>query len=162
MDMKKMKALGVLLASGCSCAVAAEPVHEKVPPELRSCLSIERNTERLSCYDRGIAALLGAEGAVAPSAESSFGLVARTPAHADAGAAASEGVQKVTGKVTAVVTSNDGTAVVTLDNGQVWRQLSGGQLLLKVGDDVEINRAALGSFQMKVPSGRSGKMKRVR
>lgn len=161
--MKKMKALGILLAGSCGFAVAAEPAHEKVPPELRSCMSIERNTERLSCYDRGVAVLLGAEGAITPSAESSFGMVAKTPrADATRGDAAAEGVQKVSGKVTALTVGNDGTAIVTLDNGQVWRQLSGGQLLLKVGDDVEINRAALGSFQMKVPSGRSGKMKRVR
>jgi hypothetical protein len=58
--------------------------------------------------------------------------------------------------------ANDGSAVLTLDNGQVWRQLSGGQLLIKVGDEVEINRAALGSFQMKVPTGRTAKVKRVR
>jgi hypothetical protein len=161
--MKKVTTLGILLASCCGSAVAAESAHEKVPPELRSCMSIERNTERLSCYDRGIAVLVGAEGAITPSAESSFGMVARTPrAEATRSDATSEGVQKVSGKVTALALANDGTAVVTLDNGQVWRQLSGGQLLLKVGDDVEINRAALGSFQMKVPSGRSGKMKRVR
>jgi hypothetical protein len=161
--MKKITTLGLLLAGCCGIAAAADSAHEKVPAELRSCVGIERNTERLSCYDRGVAALLGAEGATAPSAESSFGLVAKTPPRVEAtGGNESEGVQKVTGKVTAVVTGNDGSAVVTLDNGQVWRQLSGGQLLLKVGDDVEINRAALGSFQMKVPTGRTGKMKRVR
>jgi hypothetical protein len=160
--MKKMTMLGLFLTGCCGVAAAADPAREKVPPELRSCVGIERNTERLSCYDRGVAALLGAEGATAPSAESSFGLVARTPPRAEVTGGEPEGVQKVTGKVTAVVTGKDGSAVVTLDNGQVWRQLSGGQLLLKVGDEVEINRAALGSFQMKVPSGRTGKMKRVR
>ncbi|HUQ11873.1 MAG TPA: hypothetical protein VM146_16280 [Steroidobacteraceae bacterium] len=163
MNMKKTKMMGLLLAGCCGMAAAADSPHEKVPPELRSCVGIERNTERLSCYDRGVAALLGAEGATAPSAESSFGLVAQTPrAEVARSASAAEDVQKIGGKVTAVALANDGTAVVTLDNGQVWRQLSGGQLLIKVGDDVEINRAALGSFQMKVPSGRSGKMKRIR
>lgn len=158
-----MKNLGVLLILCSASAMADDKPAGKLPAELRSCVAIERNTERLSCYDRGIAALLGADGAKAPSAESSFGLVATTPhvdvKHSDA---ASGDVQKVAGKVSAVAVSNDGSAVVTLDNGQVWRQISGGQLLLKVGDDVEINRAALGSFQMKVPSGRSGKVKRVR
>src|SRR5689334_14777936 len=160
---KAMKTLGILLAGCCGAASAADAPADKIPAELRSCLAIERNTERLSCYDRGVAVLLGAEGATAPSAESSFGLVAKTPpAGASRGATGSDDVQKVAGKITAVTFANDGSALVTLDNGQVWRQLSGGQLLIKVGDDVEINRAALGSFQMKVPSGRSGKMKRVR
>jgi hypothetical protein len=158
-----MKNLGVLLILCCASAVADEKPTGKLPAELRSCVAIERNTERLSCYDRGIAALLGADGATAPSAESSFGLVATTPhldvKHSDEG---SGDVQKVSGKVSAVAYSNGGDAVVTLDNGQVWCQISGGQLLLKAGDEVEINRAALGSFQMKVPSGRSGKVKRVR
>jgi hypothetical protein len=40
--------------------------------------------------------------------------------------------------------------------------LSGGDTLLKAGDSVTITRAALGSFQMKVPSGRSAKVRRIR
>ena len=72
-----------------------------------------------------------------------------------------EGVTTLRGKVASLRTLN-GDSLITLDNGQVWRQLSGGELLLKEGDEVVINRAALGSFQMKVPTGRSGKVKRVR
>jgi hypothetical protein len=158
-----MKKLGLLLFLCCGAALADEKPASKIPPELRSCVGIERNTERLACFDRGVAVLLGAAGVTAPSVESSFGLVASTPrVDAARDAEVAEDLKKVAGKVTAVATANDGSAVVTLDNGQVWRQLSGGQLLLKVGDQVEINRAALGSFQMKVPTGRTGKVKRVR
>jgi len=67
----------------------------------------------------------------------------------------------VKAKVAGLRTLN-GDELITLENGQIWRQLSGGQLLLKIGDEVEISRAALGSFQMKVPTGRSGKVKRIR
>jgi hypothetical protein len=155
------KTLGVMMLSIGSAVAAADAPTEKVPAELRSCVGIERNTERLACFDRGVAALMGAAGATAPSAESSFGLVASTPRVQTARGEASEELRTVRGKVTALKNLN-GDEVITLDNGQVWRQLSGGQLLLKVGDDVEINRAALGSFQMKVPSGRSGKVKRLR
>jgi hypothetical protein len=158
-----MKKLAALLIVCCGVVVADEKPADRLPSELRSCTGITRNTERLACFDRAVAALLGTDGATAPSAESSFGLVASTPrADAKRSEENSDDVQKIGGKVTAVATSNDGSALVTLDNGQVWRQLSGGQLLLKVGDDVQINRAALGSFQMKVPSGRSGKVRRVR
>lgn len=157
-----MKSWGVLLVCFCGMARAADGTG-KIPPELRSCVGIERNTERLACFDRGVAALLGTEGAQAPSAESSFGLVASTPrADAIRDAEAAEDLRKVVARVAAVVTANDGSSVVTLDNGQVWRQISGGMMLLKVGDEVTINRAALGSFQMLVPSGRNGKVKRVR
>jgi hypothetical protein len=135
----------------------------KIPPQLRSCLSIERNTERLACFDRGVAVLLGTATSVSPSPESSFGLVASTP-RADSVKVADvpDDVKSVRGRVTSISETADGASVVALDNGQTWRQISGGAMLLKVGDEVEINRAALGSFQMIVPSGRNGKVKRVR
>jgi hypothetical protein len=143
----------------CGVALAQERPHERLPVELRSCVSIERNTERLACFDRAAAAIMGAEGSAAPSTESSFGLVATTPKAASRGEAGEE-LRTLRGRVTALRTAN-GDELITLDNGQVWRQLSGGILLLKVGDEVEITRAALGSFQIKVPSGRSGKVKRI-
>jgi hypothetical protein len=156
-----MKILWGVLILACGVAVAQEKPQDKIPVELRSCVSIERNTERLACFDRGIAALTGAAGAAVPSAESSFGLVASTPRSDAARGDSGQEMSALRAKVTALKTLN-GDELITLDNGQVWRQLSGGVLLLRVGDDVEINRAALGSFQMKVPSGRSGKVKRVR
>ncbi len=133
----------------------------RFPPSCAAASASNRNTERLSCFDRGIAALISTAGVTAPSAESSFGLVASTPRADAARGETSDEMKGLRGKVTALKTLN-GDELITLDNGQVWRQLSGGVLLLKVGDEVEISRAALGSFQMKVPSGRSGKVKRVR
>jgi hypothetical protein len=149
-----------LLLIVCGVASADETPRERIPVELRSCVGIERNTERLACFDRGIAAILGSVGAIAPSSESSFGLVATAPHPGAARGDGSEEVNAVRGKVTALKISN-GEQQITLDNGQTWRQLSGGMLLLKVGDEVEITRAALGSFQIKVPSGRTGKVKRI-
>jgi hypothetical protein len=153
--------LGLLVVC-CGVASADEQPQprERIPVELRGCVSIERNTERLACFDRGIAAIMGTAGAIAPSSESSFGLVASTPPAGTARGAPSEELRSVRGKVTALKIAN-GDQLITLDNGQTWRQLSGGMLLLKVGDEVEITRAALGSFQMKVPSGRTGKVKRI-
>jgi hypothetical protein len=157
----KAKILTVMLVMSCTAAWADNPPADKIPAELRSCLAIERNTERLSCFDRGVAAILKGEGAVAPTAESSFGMVASTTrADVERGDAGDE-VMSVKGKVTALKTLN-GDELITLDNGQIWRQLSGGQLLLKLGDEVQISRAVLGSFQMKVPTGRSAKVKRLR
>ena len=140
----------------CAVTLADEPSREKIPAELRGCVGIERNTERLACFDRGIAAILSADG-VAPSTESSFGLVARTP---QAGSGDTQELKSIRGRV-ATVTPAAGGELIKLDNGQTWRQMSGGALLLKVGDEVEITRAALGSFQISVPSGRTAKVKRI-
>jgi hypothetical protein len=57
--------------------------------------------------------------------------------------------------------ADDGSLIVNLANGQRWKQISGADLLIKKGDTVTINRAALGSFQMVLPTGRSAKVKRV-
>lgn len=156
-----MKTLGVLLVACCGVAWAEDAPADRIPAELRSCLAIERNTERLACFDRGVSAILKGDAAAAPTAESSFGLVASAPPAGQSRGGGSEEVMNVKAKVAGLRTLN-GDELITLENGQIWRQLSGGQLLLKIGDEVEISRAALGSFQMKVPTGRSGKVKRIR
>lgn len=157
-----MRWLALLIVAGCSVALAGEKASPALPPELRNCVEIDRNTERLACFDRGVAAILQGSDAPAPSPESSFGLVASTSRAGTPRDGQDDPLKSVRGKVAAVETARGGAAVVTLDNGQVWRQISGGQLLLQIGDEVTINRAALGSFQMIVPSGRSAKVKRAR
>lgn len=156
-----MKTLGLLLITCCGVAWAEDNAADRIPVELRSCVELERNTERLSCFDRGVAAIIKGDAKAAPTAESSFGLVASTPRPEASRGDASGEVMSLKAKVTGLRTLN-GDELITLDNAQIWRQISGGQLLLRVGDEVEINRAALGSFQMKVPTGRSAKVKRVR
>jgi hypothetical protein len=152
-----------VIAFALMCAPAfADDARDRVPPELRNCVSIQRNAERLACFDRAIAVLAaGKEGGTLAAAtpEATFGLgasnreTAATPESAD--------LQSVQSTVKGFGRAGDGSIVVHLDNGQSWRQLSGGDTLLKAGDSVTINRAALGSFQMKVPSGRTAKVRRV-
>jgi hypothetical protein len=146
-------------------ASADEPA-TRVPAELRSCVSIKRNTERLACFDRAIEVLEGAgakSAPDAPSAESSFGLFAQAPAQTDTDTRARSQVDVLEARVAAISAGADGSAIIVLDNDQSWRQISGSAtLLLKVGDPVVIRRAALGSFQLSTPNGRSAKVKRVR
>ena len=153
-----------VIAFALTCAPAfASDAQNRVPPELRSCVSIQRNAERLACFDRAIAVLAaGKEGAALAAAtpETSFGLSAAREAPMKA-ENESDDLQSVQSTVKAFSRSADGSIVIHLDNGQSWRQLSGGETLLKAGDSVTINRAALGSFQMKVPSGRAAKVRRV-
>jgi hypothetical protein len=58
--------------------------------------------------------------------------------------------------------TGDGRTVVTLDNDQVWRQLSPDtDLFLKLGDSVTISRAFLGSYWLATPTKRGSKVTRV-
>jgi hypothetical protein len=159
--MRMIAAVALLLAG---VAGAADPA-ANIPAQLRSCVAIKRNTERLACFDRGIRALGESQGTqterAAPSAESSFGLFAQAPI-ATQGDTRDE-VETLEARVAQIAMSADGSAIIVLDNDQSWRQISGSAtLLLKVGDAVVIRRAALGSFRLATPNGRSAKVKRVR
>jgi hypothetical protein len=54
-----------------------------------------------------------------------------------------------------------GRETVTMVDGPVW-SLAGSDPILAKGDTVTIDRAALGSFVMTTPSGRSHRVKRLR
>jgi hypothetical protein len=56
--------------------------------------------------------------------------------------------------VSGVSTRARGELVVTLDNGQVWRQIQPADFPLKPGDHVEIDVGALGSYILWSPSSR--------
>ncbi|MEM1105824.1 MAG: hypothetical protein AAGH87_05490 [Pseudomonadota bacterium] len=52
-------------------------------------------------------------------------------------------------------------AVVTLENGQVWRQTEGRMMSIRGVEEAEVLRAALGSFKMKLDGGRAFRVRRV-
>ena len=51
--------------------------------------------------------------------------------------------------ITRLQQSGYGTVMITLDNGQIWRQVDSSSLRLRVGDAVEIERASFGSFMLQ-------------
>ena len=57
-------------------------------------------------------------------------------------------------------------AIVTLENGQVWRQLDSDSTRVRkktaIGAEVTIKKASFGSHKMKIDGGRSFRVKRVR
>lgn len=162
---KRLKFLVATLLCACVAQAEDSPA-SRIPPELHNCIGIERSSERLACFDRAIATLAAAPGDAskpAPSAESMFGVLSSDrPVVPVESAPQRDDLQSLTAKVRSLGISTDGSLVIHLDNGQSWRQLSSADLLLKTGDSVTINRAALGSFQLIVPSGRSAKVKRTR
>ena len=55
-----------------------------------------------------------------------------------------------------------GLATFTLDNGQVWRQLSAeGDLLAKPGEPVTVSRGVFRSYWLQTKSGRGCKVTRI-
>lgn len=72
-------------------------------------------------------------------------------------------LERLTTTVTATGRQASGDFVVTLANGQVWAQLpTGTPQRLKVGDEITISPASLGSYILKPPFGRGVRVKRVR
>lgn len=152
---------------------ATAPAAEAVAPDLLACSKLGRNSERLACYDAAIQRRLAPISApgehvvdaatVAKTPEASFGAVAprkeTTPGET---APTRTELQSVSAAITKLTPLNEGFLQLSLDNGQVWRQIEGSSaLLLKVGDTVSISRGALGSFILATPSGRHVKVKRV-
>ncbi len=74
----------------------------------------------------------------------------------------SDDLQQITGKVKALSTNNQRKLIITLENGQAWRQTDSDSLSIKVGNNVNIEKAAFGSFLLNVEgSNRKIRVKRV-
>ncbi len=161
--MRDMKLHSLVLSLFAATAAAQTP--NAIPPEILNCVSISRNSERLSCFDHAIAALAAGKliSGPASSPESSFGILSSSSAPASRSAAASRAdLDSLSSTVKGFGRADDGSLVMLLENGQSWKQISGNDPMLKTGDAVTINRAALGSFQMIMPTGRSAKVRRVK
>jgi hypothetical protein len=124
---------------------------------LQACAAIDTSTERLACYDqlagRAPAALTTPASPAAPPKES-FGLYAAEHP------AAPNPEELLTATVVGLGVNANGRPTVTLDGGQLW-ELDDSDPLLANGDSVTIKRAALGSFLMTTPSGRTHRVHRV-
>ena len=64
-------------------------------------------------------------------------------------ATGTERIDSLSGTVSRLQQSGYDKVVITLDNGQVWRQVDASSLRLRVGDSVEIERGAIGSFMLQ-------------
>ncbi len=153
--------LGAIWLAGSICQ-AGDPL----PEQLKICVSMRNDAERLTCFDHAVASIQsGSAAAPPPSAENMFGA---TPAVAPAKTAPAqpprEELQQITGRVTAMhVVTEDKLIVLTLDNGQVWRQQDlDSHLTIDVDDSVTIVRASLGTFRITDKRGHSARFKRVR
>lgn len=147
----------------------------------QQCATIDDDRQRLACYDgiyrapagpvaaAGAGATVAAEAAttavppapVAPSDD--FGLTEAAKRARDPELAKETMPESITATVAAVGRRPAGELIVTLENGQVWTQVSVDQRArVAAGDSVTIRRAALGSFMLVTQSRYATRVRRAK
>jgi hypothetical protein len=147
--------------------------------ELRNCRALSDDYARLICYDAAVdrsrqsgyggpaaapekpqsaapAEPAGAPGTVAAtgvavdlSQEDLFGKTGDEVGRTVEEATGSERIDSLSATVTKLKQYSYDKLLITLDNGQLWRQIDTSSLRLRAGDAVIIERTALGSFMLK-------------
>lgn len=138
---------------------------EPLPEQMKPCVSMRHDAERLACFDHAVAMIeSGAAGEPPPSPEDMFGASSSVSQATDPGTEAKrQELKQISGQVTSQHLNENGMIVLTLDNGQVWRQEDREvTLIIDSGDSVTISRASLGTFRIIDKRGHSARFKRVR
>ncbi len=175
MRLLRTFALACIAASASGPASAADEVRA----ELDACRSLADDAERLACYDRAAARILtqptapapapaSAAAATAPSgapatAEDNFGRErAQAAEEAKRRSEAARAAGELNAAVAGIATRVDGLLTITLDNGQVWRQVRPDSMFrLKVGDRVKIQPGSMKSYILSGPTNKSTRVSRV-
>jgi hypothetical protein len=145
-----------------ACAASAAPAPDPLAA-LIACRELVEEAARLACFDRQIEVLAHAAPAPPLAPEQTFGLPPMAISAMESAKAGRTELAETQARLVGLGFLMDGRIEFTLDNGQVWRQLShGDELLLKTGDIVRLSRGALHSYWLKTPSGRACKVTRVR
>jgi hypothetical protein len=174
-DRIRLAAMAVVSCGLCGTSAlsrAAQPL-----TGLLACRAIADAAARLACFDRESAVIDSRAVAVTPAPAAAaaaavpppdplkqFGLPERTVADQEiaAGVRAADPT-KIEAHVLHLSTATNGHVTFSLDNGQIWRQLTAeGELLIKPGDVIVISRASLGSYWLQPDTGRGFKVSRVR
>jgi hypothetical protein len=144
--------LSLLVAS---CGALASPADEA-----RKCAALDSDAERLACYDRVFrqapaaaketAAATPAKAAKNPTDDFGYSDEQRAAQAQTDKEAKSEPPRELRAHVTKLSQKQHGEYVITLDNGQVWYQVTTDwRLVLTVGDEVVIRRGVSNSYQLR-------------
>ncbi|WP_299946017.1 hypothetical protein [uncultured Microbulbifer sp.] len=106
--------------------------------QLQECSHITPDNSRLICYDK-LSATLGQR------AEQDFGHEQKK---------ISQAPQSIEATITHIQAAAYDKRIITLDNGQIWRQNDDKRIHWNVGDPIVVERGLLGSFFMKPAEGR--------
>jgi len=150
---------------------------------LTKCRQIEEITERVVCYDKIVDLQVSMDSSdraettlppetipppettksnAVPDAQSLFGTNDAEAKRIVETSLAIDQISQIEARITDVRKSASKKLTVTLDNGQIWRQLDDQRMSLKGGETVIIRKASLGSYLMEKQSGsRSIRVKRV-
>lgn len=161
-----------ILISLCFVAFAAPAVAQDNPPspavldQVLACGTVTNEAERLACYDSAVAQLRAAHESgnlVAVDRQQvqeierdafGFSLPSLPQIFRRGDDSGTPEVAEMALTVERVSLRGDGTGTFTMSNGQVWSQIDGMNARhVRVGTQVIIRRATMGSFMMSVPSG---------
>jgi len=154
---------------------AAEPL-----APLLACRALGDPAARLACFDRESSKLAGAPVASAPvplptpaapapapmpapSPKETFGLseIAVDRKEVAAGTRPAQ-LKQIEAHLVSVSSTGTGVATFTLDNGQVWREVTpDGDLLVKPGDGLTVSLGVFHSYWLQTKNGRGCKVTRV-
>jgi hypothetical protein len=155
--------LAAAIALAAAPAFAAEPAEPAVIAALKACRAITTDAERLACYDKAAQSVTKAQetGEVIiidkqtarAARRQAFGLELPTLSILDKGADKAE-TEKLQSMVKSARVDAEQRLVVTLEDGAVWRQIDDTMLGKppKAGDTIEVRKAAMGSYMMKIGS----------
>lgn len=116
----------------------------------QACAKVKNNTERLACFD---AITLPQVIPPVKQAQKEFGIKEK--------AKPKEQITSLTATVAKVKKSSRSGLTITLDNGQVWKQIGDTRFKLNSGDRIKIETGAFGSFKLRrVDGNKSIKVKR--
>jgi len=151
---------------------AAEPAEPAVIAALKACRAIAADFERLACYDRAAQSVTKAQetGEVIiidkqtarAARRQAFGLELPSLSILDKGADKAE-TEKLQAIVKSARVDAEQRLVVTLEDGAVWRQIDDAMLGKppKAGDAIEVRKAAMGSYMMKIGSQPAIRVRRI-
>jgi len=172
--------LALVLLVGAPAALSAQrgdpPPRAELFEALVRCRTVTEDAARLQCFDTAVAALEAAaarrdvvvvdRAQVREGRRRLFGLaLPRIPIFGGGDDEAEEDrVQTVEGVVASASQNGMGQWVVALQDGAVWTQVDNNTLALRPrpGHRVVINRAALGSFMMRVNNQPGIRARRIR
>ncbi|MEO2269039.1 hypothetical protein V1358_17180 [Pseudoalteromonas sp. YIC-656] len=154
--------LALLSTTLTTPAVAFEGMNEQA---LKACSFIENDFRRLLCYDNVVAgkpidaAREKPSKSNAPATAAAVGTSAASVANQNAKSKeefglehkikAEEEAKDLIAGVTKISEAPYGELIITLDNGQVWRQIGTESFNLSKNDEVVISRAMFNSFLLK-------------
>ena len=114
------------------------------------CAEIAAPVDRLACYDKASPPVVKGDVAAV-----GFGLSSKKEDKP-------EPVQ-VAAKITAVSTMRDGKRLITLDNGQVWRETEAKPMvIIKKNVPITVREAALGTYLLVISDNTALRVKRVK